>query len=429
MLLVATLGLAATGAAVVFWQASYVAQATLLITSQQIPEEFVRSTVREDSIANLNAMVGRVLSREKLAGVIEELNLYPQERERKTALELVSRVRSDAEIGPVGRTGKGDSSIIYSVSFKYQEPDRAADVANALAALFVDASITRRSEQARRATEFLRRELERDERELHEHSQRLSEFRRDYRGVLPAEQESILRRLDLLAQERDSLANQIAETENRIALLRTTPAAVERSENEILLEELRRQLARELAAHTEEHPNVAALRRQIEYQTQVVKDEQGGPTTGAVGQEIAAARNDLNLLRARLAKTEPQIEELNERLERVPAVAQNLAELEQTEQVLREDYQQTLRKVEEAELAESLESAQQGSQVSILDQARTGSPDHSRTTIALAGVAASLALALGIAVLLELIDPVVVNTEQLARLSPSPILGSLPRIS
>ena len=55
-------GLVATTAATLMWRPSYVAEATVLITSQQIPEDFVRSTVRDSSgmrIATCSCACGR----------------------------------------------------------------------------------------------------------------------------------------------------------------------------------------------------------------------------------------------------------------------------------------------------------------------------------------------------------------------------------
>ena len=45
------------------------------------------------------------------------------------------------------------------------------------------------------------------------------------------------------------------------------------------------------------------------------------------------------------------------------------------------------------------------------------------------GLGASFALAFGIAILLELLDPVVLNVEQLETLVGQKVLGSLPRIA
>jgi len=97
--------------------------------------------------------------------------------------------------------------------------------------------------------------------------------------------------------------------------------------------------------------------------------------------------------------------------------------------VLRENYLASLRKVEEAELAENLETAQHGAQIEILERARPpASPKLSRWLLLAAGVALSFGLAVGVAVLLELVDPVVLNARQIEDLIDRPLLGSLPRV-
>jgi len=69
-------------------------------------------------------------------------------------------------------------------------------------------------------------------------------------------------------------------------------------------------------------------------------------------------------------------------------------------------------------------------QVSMLDPATPPSgPLRTRTFVALVGLLASLLLAVGVACLLELVDPAVLSADQLARFSDMPILGSLPRIA
>jgi len=98
--------------------------------------------------------------------------------------------------------------------------------------------------------------------------------------------------------------------------------------------------------------------------------------------------------------------------------------------VLRDDYTSAMRKVEQAELAENLESARQGAQVSILDNAAApSSPKRPRWMIALGGVAGSIGFAVAVAALLELIDPVVIGASQVAKLSNKPILGTVPLVN
>ena len=108
---------------------------------------------------------------------------------------------------------------------------------------------------------------------------------------------------------------------------------------------------------------------------------------------------------------------------------EELAAFEQRATVLRENYLQFLRKVQEAELAQSLESAQHGARISVLDRAAPPSrPQLPQWKIFAGGIAASLVLSIGLAILLELLDTVIVNTDQLELLVEKPLLGSVPRV-
>ena len=110
-----------------------------------------------------------------------------------------------------------------------------------------------------------------------------------------------------------------------------------------------------------------------------------------------------------------------------PAVGEQLSVLQQKEMVLRERYLDSLRKVEQAKLAENLENAQQGAQVSILDHAHMPtSPERPRWMLGVAGLLASLGFGVAVMILLELVDPVIVSTRQLDRLGDAGCLGSLP---
>ena len=121
---------------------------------------------------------------------------------------------------------------------------------------------------------------------------------------------------------------------------------------------------------------------------------------------------------------------LNVRIDQTPAIAEELTALEQKESVLRQNYLDALNKVETAELAESMEHAQQGAQVQILDPAMPSStPKRSRRFLAFAGLMATLFAALALAVVVEIFDPVIVAPEQLEQIVGRPVLGSLPRLA
>lgn len=429
MLAALLLGLAGTGAVVSAWKDRYEAEAKVVINSQQIPKEFVRSTVAESSMAYLNAAVGKALSRANLSQIIDEVGLYADSQGKVPRDALISQMRDQITVAPersVSFGQVGESSIVYRLAFEGDDPAHAAAVANALAELLLKATLAQRSEQARSVTAFLKQALKADESELRAQSHEVSEFRRAHRGELPSDLETSLRKLDILEQRREDLSAEITRAQNRLKDLASAPSQQE-TDNAALLEQLRRQLAAQLAVHTEDHPNVIALRRQVKSFEEVVERErtEGSGNT----QALASGQRDIDLMRKKLKEIDAEIDDLTKRVDRIPAVSEQLSALEQKEQVLREDYVASLRKVESAELAETLEVAQRGAQIEILERAQPpGSPKRPRWLVLVAGVTLSLGLGIGVGVLLELLDPVLLVASQLEQVVGRPVLGSLPHL-
>jgi polysaccharide biosynthesis transport protein len=425
MVICLALGLSVTIVAVIVWKPVYVATSTMLITSQQIPKDLVRPTVEIDSLANISGMVGEVLSAEHLSKLIDRLNLFPATSGQAARIDLVNQMRSRIAAAPQVRGDeRNPQSIVYEISYEAPEAQEAATVTNALAAMFVEASVDRRNTQARRTTEFLRSAMERTEKDLREQSAMVTEFRQSHRGELPDEQETGLRRLELLSAQRESLAQQINAKEDR--LISISSHGSENSEGEVLVADLRRQLAREIAIHTDEHPNVIALRDRL---ARLEEANQKSPLSPATSHMVEDERREIARLRQQRDRIDAELIELNQRVDRIPRIAEELAALQQKETVLREDYTAAMHKVEQAELAENLESARQGGQVSILDQAAIpSSPKRPRWIVALIGLGASVGLVLGVAVLLELVDPVVIGARQVEKLNGRPVLGTVPQV-
>ena len=432
---VATLavGTAATAVVTLTQTPIYSARATVMLVGQRIPEDFVRPTIEEDASERIDALVGEVLSIRSLTEIIETHELYPELRARLPLSELIARMRSliSVELEPQLTTSPGprpqtQTTHILAIGFSHTDPDKAATIANALARLVTDIGVRTRTERARTTTEFLGRELTGAEAALREVSHQISQFQQEHRGELPSELDSNLRRLERLQQQRQSLAAQIGEAETRLAM-----AAVQSPDTspEAQLEQARADLARERAVNTETHPNVAALRRRIEALERVVSGASAGPATSRE-HFTRVGRREIDDLRAELAATEHELQELDARVAGTPARAEQLAALEQQLKVVEETHLDLLRKVQEAEIAESLELAQQGERMAILDQAvPPAEPDRPRWKVAVRGGVASLGLALCAGILLEWRDPVLSTVKGVESASGLPVLGTVPRIS
>ena len=151
------------------------------------------------------------------------------------------------------------------------------------------------------------------------------------------------------------------------------------------------------------------------------------PTTN-----LARAQHQANIdsLRRQLASVEDQIADLDGRVARTPKHQEELASLDERAAVAREKYLDFLRKVNAAELSQTVEAAQQGAQVTIMDRAYTpSSQDQPPLKTAIIGAIASLLAGLGAGVLREIIDPVMVSEDQIVRITGMPALGSVSRIA
>ena len=144
---------------------------------------------------------------------------------------------------------------------------------------------------------------------------------------------------------------------------------------------------------------------------------------------MASGQSEIQLLKSQVIRIDQEIAELNARVDLTPAVSEELSAMEQKVIVLRENYNQSLSKVEQARGAERLEQAQQGAQVQLLDPAMPSTnPKRSRRFMAFSGLLATLGLALALAIAVEIFDPVIVTADQLERIVGRPVLGSLPRL-
>lgn len=437
MVITLLIGLTATAWIYMRLKPMYAAQATVLVSVQQIPEEFVRSTVSGlDSLSNVNATAGEILSFNNLSKLIEEHNLYPEERKVLELSEVIAIMRESIAVAPGQTIGGGgrrhgqENSSIFMIEYISANPESAAIVANELSAGFIDSSIRRRNQQARTTTEFMERELERAEAEFRDVKAMITQFQEEHRGSMPRDQETILRKLERLEAHRTALNEQIMSEDERLAALRIESAQAGGANPENHLSNLKLELVSQLAIHTNEHPNIVALRRQI----QQLEDELGDVRKIFARNELAhenraaAAMRGLGNLRLELVEVDQEMEELDVRAGEIPAVAEAFDALTQNSRVLEEKYLEFLRKVQDAKLAEELERSQQGPRVSMLDHASPPTePIRSGTRYLQIGIAGSIVMCLLAALFAELIDPTVLSSEHFEYVGKAPVLGSIYR--
>lgn len=181
------------------WPATYESSSTILIEEQQIPPEFVRSTVTGFADQRIQSLTQQILSRVKLWEIIQQFNLYTKQRDKLTREELLEKMRDDikletisAEIGdPRKRRMPGQSSvtIAFSIAYRGAQPDTVQKVAGTLASLYLEQNLKTREAQAQSTTKFLEAELKELQERIKKLGGQITAFKETHEGLLPEQQQ------------------------------------------------------------------------------------------------------------------------------------------------------------------------------------------------------------------------------------------------
>ena len=191
--------------------AHYTSEATLLVVQQQVPERYVTPTSTLSIADELDAMTQEVLSRKPLLALIDQFGLYPRERQRLAPEQLITLMRKYIEIEPLqtapGAASGGKTFNAFKISFSAEKPILAQEVTSRLTSLFIKENLTVREEQATTTTNFLGENVDASKKHLTEQEERLRDFKMQYLGTLPEQENS---NLAILSSAQTQLQNTTA---------------------------------------------------------------------------------------------------------------------------------------------------------------------------------------------------------------------------
>ena len=459
--------LCATATITVFLPNTYRASATVLVVDQQVPVDFVRSTVTGALDTRLQTISQDILSRSRLEELINNFGLYATSRRGLSRDELVEQVRRDIEVKPKGLDRAG-GTIAFTISYQGADPETVAPVTNALASYYVEANTKARERQAHGTAQFLKVQLEEVRARLAVQERRVSEFKQRHLGELPQQMEANLATLERLnAQFRVNSDRQLRTTEQRQELVRrlesmepvvATPGHVVTSVQTsvappdpatVRLEKLRQDLADLRMRFSDKYPDVMHLKAEVaRLERQVFEAKRDDTPTKSVLAEKLPAPSIANphavQTREALSQVDVEITALKEeekylrtamatyqaRVENIPRRDLEFQALSRDYDSTKELYRTLLKRYDEAELAESLEQRQKGEQFRILEQAIPPSAPiaPNRGRLMLVNLLLSLGVGVGLVVLREQLDTSFHTIDDLRAFTSLPALGSIRRI-
>ena len=439
----------------------YRATATVLVETQHVSEELVRSSVSAELETRIQTIREEVMSRGRLGDLVTRLNLYPELRAKDVAFDaIIDRMRRDIELdlNTVAPTGGRTPTIAFAIKYIGRDPRTVAQVANMLASLYVVENSKIREGQAVRTAEFLKAQLDAVKKELDVQERRAREFNLNHIGELPQQVSANLASLERLnTQLRLNGENQVRTMDRRERLERqltelgSAPLAAPGAEpaRAAALEELaklKQKLEQLRRKYTDRYPEVIRARAELADAERQLSERAGAisvlakpaaaPAQPSVDprtrllQAVSDADAELNALKNEEMTFRKAIASYEQRVENVPRRQEEFEALSRDSASTKERYDTLLKRYEEAQLASSLEQGQKVEQFRILDAAipprEPAAP--SRPRLFAIGLCLAVALAIGSVVLVEKLDTAFHSLDDLRASVTAPALFSIPLI-
>jgi len=437
----------------------YLSEATIIVEQQQVPERYVTPTSTSDLSSALQAMTQDILSRTRLLRIIDEFGLYEKERKRFVAEELVELMRKNIEIKPLEGDPQRRNVNSFRISFDADAPRLAQQVTSRLTTLFIEENLKTREQQAVGTTAFLGSQLEAAREELRKQEKRLRDFKMEYLGELPEQQQGNLQILAGLRTELQNTVTALGRAQEQRLYIDTLLnqyrrlSAGSREASESLIETAQREWnrlnnerAQMLSRYRPEHPDVLKIDREIAQSKVLLEQLQSLASGRAEGTNTLAGTPEQDTatvqLKSQLEANQMEIENLGRdqkrldgqiatyqrRLNLTPVREQELADVVRDYNLSKQNYEDLLSKKTQSELASNLERQQQGQQFRIVDPPSlpTKPTSPNRIRISLRGLAVSLCLAIGLALFIEVRDTSFHTESELKRQFALPIVLGIP---
>jgi polysaccharide chain length determinant protein (PEP-CTERM system associated) len=446
-------------------------QARILMAKQRVPESYVRSTVTTRIEERLSAISQQVLTRANLEQIIEEFNLYPDERRTGIMEEIYLQMRQrDIRVTP-------DRAEAFTISYTGADPRTVMRVTERLGNLFINESIKDRQIQADGTNDFLESQLREAKDRLIEHEKKLQAYKERYAGQLPNQADGNMRSALSVQTQAQVILDQISrDQERRMQIEReisdlelqlmeppppatatappTDPATLAAAPLVDQLVAAQRDLAAmELKGRRAGHPDhqrqmklIRDLEAKIDAAMLEAPVSTGSPTPVPSGPRPSAAelarrrriqelRDDIKTIDRRVADNQYKEQELRvaaaeyqRRAEAGPSRESEFVELTRDYGALQQLYNGLLQNREQARVAANLVTNEIGERFKMLDPPtlpiRPLSPD--RQMIALIGLLGGLALGFCCVVLLEYRDLSLKTDEDVSTVLSLPVLAVVP---
>jgi len=308
-----------SGVVVMLLPAVYQATGKILVESQQIPTDLVRSTVTGFAEERIQIIHQRVMTRSNLLRVIDKFNIFSDSSQQLSKSEQVADMRSNINVSleSVGerKRRQASSTIAFSVAYKDANPEQALRVANELVTLFLDENVRARTERASETTEFLEEQAEKLRQDLEALENRIAQYKAENSDALPEQLKMHLNMLERSEAELKRLDSDKRALEEELRFLKieltgiTSGVGVSKADMSSMspsqqLSAARSELVALEARYADKHPDVIATKERIASLEANIASESPASQSKT---DLAAAEARLSALMGSYGKDHPEV--------------------------------------------------------------------------------------------------------------------------
>jgi polysaccharide chain length determinant protein (PEP-CTERM system associated) len=436
----------------------YTSATSVLVEQPVVPYDLVKPVVTMDLNQRLASMKAQLLSSSRLQPMIDKFNLYPELRGKVPSEEIVYKLQKaiDVELltpmaGAIGRQPPG-----FQVSVTYDNPRTAQRICQEITSIFIAQNSSQRINQATETTDFLSGQLEEAKQRMDEQDARLAQFKRQYLGSLPEEEQTNLSLLTGLNTQLEAAMQSLNRAQQDKAFTETMVTQQEANwkmsaaggsspdNQEAQLANLQDQLTNLLTRYTPEHPDVMKLKAQIEdlkkrlaatpAPTTMAASTPGKQHEPAQIQQLRAKikQDDLNIadLTRRQNQIQDQVHLIQGRVQASPMVEEQFKELTRNSQAATDFYNELMKKRANSAMATDLEHREQSEQFKVLDAPSIpSSPSFPKVPLFVGGgFASGLVISLALLYALAMMDKAMYSESDVEKYLKLPVLTSVPSL-
>ena len=252
----------------------YRSMATILVEEQELPVDFVRTTVTGYAEQRLQTLNQRIMSSVKLIEIINRFNLYEDLRKKLTMEEILDIMRRNIKFGTISadvvdpRRGGPASpiTIAFTLSYDGRSPQVVQQVTGALSSLFLEENLKIREERSLGASKFLGEETVTAQKQLADLDAKIARYKEKHTTELPELLQVNLSSLDRIDSQIVMLKQQMTTLKEKEGFYRAQLATIPTdtaSQDRMLLKELRAKLTQLQSRFSDKHPDVKKTNAEI----------------------------------------------------------------------------------------------------------------------------------------------------------------------